>query len=152
MRVAPPGGGGQDSPPSGYDYFEVAADVGVHAWGPTLEECFRQCALGVFDLIVPRAAVSPVESREISAQGETPETLLVNWINELLYLHDVEGFAVREVERPRISGGRLHSFLAGEPVDPDRHPRGILVKAATFHELVLSREADRVRIRLVLDI
>ncbi len=138
--------------PEGWEYFEVAADVGVRAWGTTLEACFRQCALAVFNLIVPLDAVVPVERREVGAQGESPEILLVNWVNELLYLHDVEGFAVRDVEPGRIDGGRVHAVLVGEPVDPARHPRGIQVKAATFHDLELVQEPRRVSARLVLDI
>jgi SHS2 domain-containing protein len=136
----------------GWEHFEVAADVGVHAWGPTLAACFRQCALGVFDLIVPLDAVVPAERREVAAQGESPEALLVNWVNELLYLHEVEGFAVRDVEPPRIEGLRLHGGVSGEPLDPARHPRGALVKAATFHALVLETGPERVSVRLVLDI
>ncbi|MGH7264383.1 MAG: archease [Candidatus Rokuibacteriota bacterium] len=142
----------RDSPPAGYSYFEVAADVGVRAWGPSLEECFRQCALGVFNLIVPLEAVAPAESRESSAHGDTAEALLVNWINELLFLHDVEGFAVADVQVPRREEARLHADLRGEPVDPSRHPRGILVKAATFHQLAIDQEADQVTARLVLDV
>ena len=136
----------------GWEHFEVAADVGVHAWGPTLPACFRQCALGVFDLIVPLAAVVPVERREAAAQGDSPEALLVNWVNELLYLHEVEGFAVRDVEPPRIDGLRLHGVVSGEPLDPARHPRGALVKAATFHGLAVETGPGRVSVRLVLDI
>lgn len=145
MSEGPPGA-------AGYEYFEVAADVGVHAWGPSLEECFRQCALGVFNLIVPLEAVAPAESRESAAQGDTAESLLVSWINELLFLHDVEGFALADVERLRREGSRLHADLRGEPVDPARHPRGILVKAATFHQLAIDQAADRVTARLVLDV
>jgi len=141
------------SPPDqGFEYFEVAADVGVHAWAPDVPGCFRQCALGVFNLIVPLEAVEPVELREAAAQGETPEALLVNWINECLYLHDIEGFVLRDLDRPRVDGTRIHAFLRGESVDPERHPRGILVKAATFHELEVIQEPGRVGVRLVLDI
>lgn len=136
----------------GWEYFEVEADVGVHAWGPTLEACFRQCALAVFDLIVPLGAVAPAESREVMAQGEPPEALLVAWINELLYLHDVEGFTLHEVETVQLEGNRVHGRLSGEPVDLARHPRGILVKAATFHELALEQAPGRVEARVVLDI
>ncbi|MGH7321220.1 MAG: archease [Candidatus Rokuibacteriota bacterium] len=136
----------------GWEYFEVAADIGIHAWGPDLAACFRQCGLGVFNLIVPLESVRPEEVREVGAQGETPEGLLVSWVNELLYLHDVEGFVIRDLDLPRIDGRRIHATLTGEPVDPDRHPRGILVKAATFHQLALTREPGRVSARLVLDI
>ncbi len=136
----------------GWEYFEVAADIGIHAWGPDLAACFRQCGLGVFNLIVPLESVRPEEVREVQAQGETPEGLLVGWVNELLYLHDVEGFVICDLDPPRIDAQRIHATLTGEPVDPDRHHRGILVKAATFHQLALTREPGRVSVRLVLDI
>jgi SHS2 domain-containing protein len=137
----------------GFEYFEVAADVGVHGWGPTEETCFRQVALGMFALMVPLEAVAPRESREVGAQGDGPDALLVNWLNELLYLHDVEGFAVHDLSvAPRAGAPRLFAELSGEPVDPARHPRGVLVKAATFHQLELARAAGRVDARVVLDI
>jgi SHS2 domain-containing protein len=140
------------SAPEGFDYFEVAADVGVHAWAPTLEGCWRQCALGMFNLMVPLDAVAAAESREVGSQGESLELLLVNWLNDLLYLHDVEGFAVRDVTTLRVEGDRVHATLTGEAVDPERHPRGVLVKAATLHQLAVVREPERTGARVVLDV
>ena len=136
----------------GWEYFDVAADVGLRAWGVDLEGCLRQCALGVFNLIVPLEAVLPAESRECGAQGDSSEALVVNWINELLYLHDVEGFVLQDLDRPRLTGARVHATLTGEPIDPARHPRGILVKAATFHQLAVVHAPGRVNVRVVLDV
>jgi SHS2 domain-containing protein len=136
----------------GYEYFDVAADVGVHGWGETLAGCLRQCALGVFDLIVPTRTVEPVETREVAARGAAADTLLVNWLNECLYLHDLEGFVVHDVETPHVTGTAIHGVLHGEPVDPARHPRGTLVKAATFHGLQVVERPGRVSARVVLDI
>jgi SHS2 domain-containing protein len=136
----------------GYEYFDVAADVGVHAWGETLAGCFRQCALGMFDLIVPTRAVTPVEIREVAARGNGVEALLVNWLNECLYLHDLEGFVVHDLETPGVAGTGVHGILRGEPVDPARHPRGTVVKAATFHGLEVAETPGRVTARVILDI
>jgi SHS2 domain-containing protein len=136
----------------GYEYFEVAADVGVHGWGPTDEACFRQVALGMFALMVPLDAVAPRESREVGAQGEGAEALLVNWLNECLYVHELEGFVVHDLERPEVTGAFIHGILHGEPVDPARHPRGTLVKAATFHGLEVTESVGQVSARVILDI
>jgi SHS2 domain-containing protein len=136
----------------GYEYFDVAADVGVAGWGRDPAECLRQCALGVFNLIVPIDAVQALESREVAARGTPLETLLVNWLNECLYLHELEGFAVADITRPEITAAGVHGVLRGEPIDPSRHPRGTVVKAATFHGLELRQEPDRVTGRVVLDI
>jgi SHS2 domain-containing protein len=136
----------------GWEYFEVAADIGLRAWGPSLEACGRQAALGMFQLMVDLGTVRPAETREAAAQGESPEALVVNWLNELIYLHDVEGFAIHDVTSIRHDDGRLHAVLTGEPVDPARHPRGVLVKAATFHQLAVEQVPGQVSVRVVLDI
>lgn len=136
----------------GFEYFDVAADVGVMAWGPTLADAFRQCALGVFQLIVELDQVLTQETREVRASGESRETLLVNWINELLYLHDIEGFLIKELTLPVFEEGLLLSRLVGEPVDPNRHRVGIIVKAATFHDLRIQELSGTWEIRLILDV
>ena len=137
---------------AGYDYFDVAADVGVKAWGPTLPEAFAQAGLGVFALMVEPASVEARESREVSAQGESPEALLVNWLNECLYVHDIEGFVVNRIEFSVFEPQRVHSLLWGEGLDPARHRVGTVVKAATFHELRIGRADGESEIRVILDI
>ena len=75
-RPRPRAGAGRGGPPvtlEGYEYFDVAADVGVAAWGEDLPGCLRQCALGVFNLIVPTGAVQPLEGREVAARGPSVE-------------------------------------------------------------------------------
>jgi len=138
--------------PQGYDYFDVAADVGVAAWGPTLEEAFRQTALGVFALIVDAEGVEERESRELSASGETREDLLVNWINECLYLHDIEGFLPRRIQFPIFEERRITCRLVGEPLESGRHRVGIVVKAATYHQLSVKKTTRGWEIRLILDV
>jgi SHS2 domain-containing protein len=136
----------------GYEYFDVAADIGVRAWGEDLEGCLRQCALGVFNLIVPTAAVRAVESREVAARGPSVETLLVNWLNECLYVHDLEGFVVCDVAPLQVTATGVHGVLRGEPVDPARHPLGTVVKAATFHDLEIVETTGGLSARVILDI
>lgn len=140
------------SAPAGYDYFDVAADVGVKAWGPTLPEAFAQVGLGVFALMVEPGSVQARESREVSAQGESPEALLVNWLNECLYVHEIEGFVVSRIEFSVFEPQRVHSLLWGEDLDPARHRLGTVVKAATFHELRIGGADGESEIRVILDI
>ena len=136
----------------GFEYFDVAADVGVRAWGPTLSHAFRQCALGVFQLIAELSDVTPRETRELRAAGDNREALLVNWINELLYLHDIEGFLVRNITFPVFEEGLIHSIVHGESLDPNRHRPGTIVKAATFHGIQIHEVSGQWEIRLILDV
>lgn len=140
------------SPPEGFDYFEVAADVGIRAWGPTLQAAFRQTGLGLFALMVEPGSIEELESREVRAQGSTPEALLVNWLNDCVYVHDVEGFVARRIHFAVFEERRLHSVLWGEEVDPARHRLGTLVKAATYHQLTIGQRNSSWQIRVILDI
>jgi SHS2 domain-containing protein len=144
----------------GYAYFEVEADVGVIGRGRTAAEAFVQTALGVFALIVELDSVEELDSREVRAHGESLEALLVTWINECLYVHEVEGFVARRIEievfdaTPRAGGEplRLHSFLRGEEVDQSRHRLGTVVKAATFHNVSVRATEDGCEARLIVDV
>jgi SHS2 domain-containing protein len=144
----------------GYEYFEVEADVGVVGCGADAAEAFVQTGLGVFALIVDPASVREQERREVRAHGEGLGDLLVNWINECLYVHDVEGFVARRIElvafetSPRGGGEplRLHAFLHGEEVDPGRHRLGTVVKAATLHQVAVAPIEGGWQARLIVDV
>ncbi|HTK89208.1 MAG TPA: archease [Verrucomicrobiae bacterium] len=144
----------------GYDYFDVEADVGIIGRGNTAAEAFVQTALGVFALIVEPASVEPRDRREVRAHAETLEALLVTWVNECLYVHEVEGFVARDVDlevfetSPRAGGEplRLHSFLRGEELDPTRHRLGTIVKAATFHQVSVGPAGEGYEARLIVDV
>ena len=85
----------------GWEQFEVEADVGIHGWGPSRAVAVAQLTLGVFSLIAAPGSVEVRERREVRAQAEGPEALLVTWVDECLYVHEIEGFVVHEVEMPR---------------------------------------------------
>jgi SHS2 domain-containing protein len=136
----------------GWEHFDVEADVGVRAWGATRAEAFARAAEGVFALVVSAAAVSATETREARAQGASLEALLVNWLNECLYVHEIEGFAVARVDVDTCRDGLVHGVMHGEPLDPRRHPVGTIVKAATHHQVEVREVPDRVDVRVVVDV
>jgi SHS2 domain-containing protein len=136
----------------GHEYFEVEADIGIHAWGGSLAAAFAEAALAAFALIVDPAEVDPAETREVRAQADGRDALLVAWINECIYVHEIEGFVVRRVEVDRSDGDVVHGVLHGETFDRERHRPGTLVKAATFHGVSVAEQAGGWDVRLVLDI
>jgi len=139
-------------PAAGYEHFDVEADVGVHGWGPTRADAFAQTALGVLGLTVDPEGVAARESREVRAQGEAPETLLVNLVNECLYVHEIEGFAVARVEVHFEGEGVAHARLHGEAIDAARHRLGTIVKAATLHRTSVTETTGRHEARLIVDV
>jgi len=137
---------------AGYEYFDVVADVGVRAWGSTLAVAFAEVARGVLALAIAPDEIVERERREVRAQGETPEALLVNWVNECLYVHEIEGFATRRVEVTTLSGGFVHGLLHGEEIDPQRHRPGTVVKAATHHQVTVTEGPGTAEVRLIVDV
>jgi SHS2 domain-containing protein len=130
----------------------VEADVGVHAWGRDRAEAFARAALGVLALGVSPDGVEARETRDVRAQGATPEDLLVAWINESIYVHEIEGFAVHRVTVDRLDDDVAHGVLHGEPLDPARHRLGTVVKSATHHQVAVRTTATGVDIRVIVDV
>ncbi len=138
--------------PAGHAYFDVEADVGITAWGPTIAEAFAEAAAGALAIAVARDGVEEREVREVRAQGRSPEDLLVAWVNECLYVHEIEGFAVARVEVVGLEEGLVHGRLHGEPTDPGRHRVGTVVKGATLHQLSMTVSPGRADVQLIVDV
>jgi SHS2 domain-containing protein len=136
----------------GWEHFEVEADVGVRGWGPTRQEAFAQTTLGVFALIVVPDDVQVRERREVRAQADSPEALLVAWIDECLYVHEIEGFVVRAVELTTCTDSLAHGLLHGEVLDPGRHRVGTVVKGATYHQVRVGAQAGVWEARVIVDV
>jgi SHS2 domain-containing protein len=78
--------------------------------------------------------------------------LLVAWINECLYVHEIEGFAVRRVHVDTCTDTVVHGTLHGEEIDSARHQLGTVVKAATLHQVAVIEAAGRHEVRVIVDV
>lgn len=134
-----------------YEYLEHTADVGIIGYGSDIKETFCNVARGLFSLIVAPEQVEERESLGISAEGENREELLVAWLNELIYLFDVEYFLFKRFEIQELTPQRLRAVGYGERVDRTRHGIKIGVKSATYHQLEI-REGKPWRAQVILDI
>lgn len=136
----------------GFESFEVTADVGITASADTLLELFANAARGMFALMVEPGTAHPAKAVSIEARGGDLASLLVAWLNELLFRCEVEGWAPADVRVLEADGGRVLGELLGEPADPARHRFKGVVKAATYHLLECGRDWDRWRARVVFDV
>jgi tRNA nucleotidyltransferase (CCA-adding enzyme) len=136
----------------GWEQFEVEADVGIRAWGPSRAAAFAEAAIGVLALSVDPASVEERERREVRAQADGPETLLVAWVDECLYVHEIEGFVARRVDVTKCSDSVVHGHLLGEPLDPARHRLGTVVKAATLHRVSVREAGGRHEVSIIVDV
>jgi len=138
--------------PAGYEYFDVEADVGVRAWGRDRAEAFAEAARGVLALGVGAAEAEEHETRDVRGQAATIEDLLVAWINECVYVHEIEGFAVHRVHVHRLDGEVAHGVLYGEPLEPARHQLGTVVKGVTHHHVSVTDTTTGCEISVIVDV
>jgi SHS2 domain-containing protein len=91
---------------------------------------------------------APDAWREITVGGRDREALLVNWLNELIYLAETERWVGTEFAPARATGTELTMRAKGITVNPTPSQ----VKAATFHGLRIATAAGGVEADLVLDV
>ena len=132
--------------------LEHTADIGFEAFGATRGEVFANAARALFHIIVDPAAVEPRDEVKTLAQGANPSELLVNWLSELLYLQDAEGWLFRDFEVISLSDNSIEAVARGEKFDPARHQIKLLVKAITYHQLVLEESVGGWRAQVYVDI
>ncbi len=135
-----------------FEILEHTADIGFRATGETLEELFQNAALALQSIAVDISAVETRSPYPIAAAGEDYESLLVAWLNEVLYYLDGERVLLRRFDIDSISLERITAKGWGEPLDPERHPAKVVVKGVTYHQLSVKREGELWTARVFLDI
>jgi SHS2 domain-containing protein len=134
-----------------FDVVEHTADTGIIAYGTDMPEAFANAAYGMFSLMADLRQVREETSRYVEAEAGDRESLVVSWLNELLYIFDVERIIFRRFDVLEITNTRLKADAYGEKVDPSRHKLRGGVKAATYHTLKVAERRDRYSIRVIFD-
>lgn len=139
--------------------FEVreidhTADWAIRVQAPDLAGLFAGAATGMFQLLTPLAAVTPAVAWTFRHQAVDSETLLVDWLNELLFEADA-----RHVVFCRFEIGAMEAATAAAPasVTGVAHggPAGVLskaIKAVTFSGLHIVHDVDGFTAEVVFDV
>jgi SHS2 domain-containing protein len=100
------------------------------------------------------AQVEPRMAAHVSLEAPELDLLLVDWLSELLFRFETTGLLVSRATVELISADvyRLGARIEGEPLDAERHPMKVLLKAVTYHALEVRQEADRWVARVIFDI
>jgi SHS2 domain-containing protein len=105
-------------------------------------------ALDALAELLADESVGQREQRQIELAAEDRAALLADWLDELVYLADVDGFVPERVGSLELDGNRLRATVAGRRGEPSP-----LVKAVTRHRLAFASDEDRGwRARVVLDV
>ena len=127
--------------PARWQHFAHGADIGIRGIGATKEEAFEQAALALTAVITDPSNVAARRMFEVQCEAADRETLLVDWLNALVYEMSVHGVIFRRFE-VHIEGSHLYGKAWGEEVDVARHEPAVEVKGATYTSLFVGRNAQ----------
>src|SRR5579884_127533 len=116
-----------------FEFLDHPADVGFRAWGSSKEELFANCASALVAIIVDPSHASPAETWRLVAEGRDQESLLVNWLNEVLYFVDSKRVVFASFTVSFAGANRVDAMAYGEQLQSEKHPPGLTVKAVTYH-------------------
>jgi len=90
---------------------------------------------------------TPRVQRNFKLQADDGESLLVSFLNELLYFGELEdlGFDRFEV---RINGQNLRAEVEGAPFEARKKE----IKAVTYHGLAIQQKDDSYLVEIVFDV
>ena len=134
--------------------FEIVnhtADVGVIAYGANINQAFANAAKALFSLIAELDNVEEVLHRDIELLAPDQESLLVDWLNELIYLFDTEHIIFKRFDITELNDTQLKARSYGEKVDSLKHILKIGIKAATYHMLKVDK-TNGCKVQVLFDI
>ncbi len=135
-----------------YEIIDHTADVGIIAHGANIEQLFCHAALALFSLITDVESVKVKLQRQVKIASGDNDSLLVEWLNELIYLFDTEHVLFSKFNIEALHNNQLQASCLGEDFDPLKHTIKREVKAATYHMVRINRDSRGYEVRVIFDI
>ena len=134
-----------------FEILDHTADVGIIAYGADMSQAFANAARGLFSLITELDDVEEVLHRDIELTATDEESLLVEWLNELVYQFDTENIIFKRFDIIQLDNTHLKARSYGEKADSSKHKLKTGVKAATYHMLKVGK-GDVCKVQVLFDI
>ena len=135
-----------------YEMLDHTADAGLIVYGQDLAALFENAGEGFFNLITDLTKVRSRIQRSIEIGAESLERLLVDWLSELLYLHDVETLLFKEFYVKSVGDDGLKAVAKGEVFQEAIHVIKTEVKAVTYHQIQVQRVAEGWKAQVIFDL
>jgi SHS2 domain-containing protein len=129
-------------------WVEHTGELEIEIEAATEREVFEQGFEAMRELLEgdedERAAAEPLS---VSLTASDRAALLADWLAELAFLAESEGFVPEQLASLELGERDLRAVVHGRRGDPPH-----LVKAATYHRLTFERAAGGWRAGVVLDV
>jgi SHS2 domain-containing protein len=135
-----------------FEVLDHTADIGLIVYGEDLKTLFENAGEAFFHLITDLKKVKRRVEKKIEIKGENLERLMVDWLSELLYLHDVENLLFKGFKVESVGEGGLKARVKGEPFQEGVHVIKTGVKAVTYHQIEVRKKNGRWRAQIIFDL
>ncbi len=135
-----------------YEQISHTADLAAVIYGKTIEELFENAAFCMFDMMADLQSVAKEEVVRIEVEAPDLESLLVGWLNELLYAFlDKRILFTTFKVTSNSQACSLQAKVRGQKIDSaDRlHTE---IKAATYHDLEIKKTEKGYTVTVVFDV
>ena len=134
-----------------YEYFEATADIGLKAYGKDINQAFENAGLAIFNIISDTSDIFPSDEIEFEITSEDNVSLLYDYLEELLFYHEVEFMLFSQFNVEIGDNFHLRAKIRGEKINWDKHERKTEIKAITFHKMAVEI-GDCVEVRAIVDL
>jgi SHS2 domain-containing protein len=137
------------APGPSFEYLPHVGEVGLQLRGASIADVLKQAALALADLLVPEDPTpGPEQVYEIVLDAADRAALLIDWLNELLFLAERDRWLPSRIDLHEATETHLRATVRGSLLR--RAPS--LVKAATWHGLRFDTRDGGFEAEVLLDI
>lgn len=139
----------QKGAPGAFTIVEHTADWAVRVRGRDLPALLLNAARAMNSLLVANVAEVPVqEEQRLTVDAFDRESMLVEWLSELAFLAERDGFIGREFALEKVSPELVVATVrGGRAPELQKH-----IKAVTYHNLEVVESADGLEATVVFDV
>lgn len=130
-------------------FVDHTSEIGLQVEAGSFGELLAEAGRGLARLMLREVpAEAEGETREIEASSHDRESLLVDWLNEIVFVAETGLWIPLDFEVLEVSDTRIRARARGVivAVSPS------MVKAATFHGLQVLETADGLAAEVILDV
>lgn len=133
-----------------YKILDHVTDLKLKIFGRNLIELFTNAALALFESITDKKSIIKTNGKihQIKITSADQESLMVDWLNELLFLHSVHKENYFNIKINRLSETELEAKISGNPSRADK----IEIKAVTYHDLKITKTKNGYEAIILFDI
>ncbi len=141
----------EKEPGKDHGTLEHMADLGLWVEADSRQELMASAVCALAELMYRGPRQGEIQWLPLELEGADPADLLVQLLNEVIYLAEAEGLLAVALVVSELRPDALVARLGALPLGPG-HRVGQPIKAVTYHQARVEPAGERWRAQVVLDV